>query len=248
MNISKENKILIFSIILSLFLSAFLYITRYFENFDFLVHIGSVLILLITISNDLLRLTKINILKWFCKNLHFWGIISFCLILPHTAETGQIARDIASGKLNENPAFFVVLPLIAFVIIFMMTCTSIQKFQPKWWKNFHRIVWICLPLISIHIYDVGHQLFGLLFLFPMLICLYGLIKSNKYYKIFLIQFLFLIIGCVILISVVYQQSTFLIIIKFLFYLLPLIYLKLKNKNIFKVFCITMLFISIELFI
>jgi hypothetical protein len=119
-----------------------------------------------------------------------------------------------------------------------MTLTSIQRYQPVWWKQFHKIVWISLPFISLHSIQFDSLIFGILFILPILMPLFGLIFNFKNKKIYFQQIAMIIFGCVILYLTVYHTAFITLMFKWSFLLFPLLMLGvsiffMKNKEVRK---------------
>jgi hypothetical protein len=235
--ISTQNKFLITVAIISVFLASFLKITMFYDPFVILTIIGSLLIVIITISNDFYRITKLKFLEPFIFNLHIWGILSFLLILPHTAVTGNIVEDIIAGT-SEYTTIDIYIASIAFIVLLIMTLTSIQTYQPAWWKQFHKIVWISLPFIAVHSIQFDSLIFGILFILPILMPVFGLILNPKNKNIYFQQIAMIIFGCIILYLTFYHTLLISVIFKWSFLLFPLFMLGvsiffMKNKEIRK---------------
>lgn len=235
--ISTQNKFLITVAIISVFLASILKITMWYDPFVILTIIGSLLIVVITISNDFYRITKLKFLEPFIFNLHIWGILAFLLILPHTAITGNIVEDIIAGT-SAYTTIDVYIASIAFIVLFIMTLTSIQHYQPSWWKQFHKIVWISLPFISVHSIQFDSLIFGILFVLPILMPLFGLIFNWKNKNIYFQQIGMIIFGFIILYLTFYHTALVTLMFKWSFILFPLAMLGvsiffMKNKEIRK---------------
>lgn len=250
----KINIILVVLTILMAFFASVIYTLKAWEFDNFFTITGTLLIILITIANDVARITRTKKLSGFLKMLHFWGICSFLLIVPHTGETGSITREIQDKSTNFGPEYLIIATL-AFLVLFVMALTSIQGFQPKWWKKFHRIVWMALPFIAVHLILVDYYLLAFVTCLPMVLPITGLFVDRVNLKIYFTQIIMMVVASLLIVIAYVFPAILLLFLKWSFLIIPLLMMLVsiffvKNKSVkkllFKYFLIA--FVIIVIFI
>ncbi|MGL4588657.1 MAG: hypothetical protein ACRCUP_00235 [Mycoplasmatales bacterium] len=221
LNLTIQNRILITSSILILFFASVVYTLQAWDVDNIFSIIGTILLVIILSVNNIERLYPNKLTKHFIGYLHFYGIISFILLIPHTAITGTVTRQIMNFEVSFSTAYLTI-PALAFAVLLIMTLTSIQGYQPRWWKKFHRIIWLVIPLTAYHLYLIDYNLLASLFLFPALTAFIGYFKLKT--KVFKQQIVMLAISSTITLLGIFFPNFILLLIKLSVILIPILIL------------------------
>ncbi len=230
-SMKKQNTILIITLLLMIYISG---ITRTLEKFFItmiLADLGTFILGLTLIANNLYRLTKLRILKIVTNYMYFWGLFGFLLIVPHTGITGIVTREIRNGEFNVGWGYLLV-PTLSFVILVFAALTSIRRFQPIVWKKFHKILWLSAPLTTVHLLYIADYVLSAFFIIAMIIPLIGVfLQSKKHlHNVFKKQLVMLIAGIILSLMMVYYLELLTNTLYFILAFVPLaMLLILKNK-------------------
>lgn len=95
--------------------------------------------------------------SWLMKSRRLLGVYSFvyalCHIINFWAFEVQFDVSLFITELFERP--YITLGLVAFIILFLLSITSINKVQRKMgrkWQTLHNFVYLAVLLIAIHFY------------------------------------------------------------------------------------------------
>lgn len=218
-----QNIIIITSALLVTFLATVIYELDRLELFLPFTILGSLLFLMMYLCNNIYRITKYTKLEHFVKNMYFYGMMSFVLLLAHEAKFSIAMKNLLEDP-NYYPKFFLQISFYLFLLIIPMAITSIEKYRPKSWKIIQRIfMWSSLPLIILHLMQVDYYFWSLLFVTPFFVSIYGLIIDQKNYKIYTLQIIsffsaLLIFGFLIYLMevvMIFSLLTFIILITIL---------------------------------
>lgn len=217
----KINIILVTASILMTFFSCVIYLFDFYVIAKPLSYIGTVLIVLILCSNDMYRIFKWKFLQSFIRDLHFWGIISFLCIIPHTGQTGDVYETIMDHSATYPPGY-IFIPTLAFIVLAIMTLTSIQGFQPKWWKPFHRIAWVMSPFIAYHLFTIDLYLLAIIYLIPIVLPFMGYFMDTQNRNVYIKQAIMLFVSFIFMMLGYYKTDLAIQIVGDFFLLAPII--------------------------